>query len=117
MSNIDDALPISRKDLANTPTVIESGSNANGRYRKWSDGLIEQWGVGTCGNTVSLPTNFSNTNYIVIVSPNEYGHGMSFGSKGKTVSSFTPTSGWTCEGASPEDNSRKTSVSWFAKSL
>ena len=26
-------------------SIIESGSNANGNWRKWSDGTIEQWGV------------------------------------------------------------------------
>ena len=26
-------------------SAIESGSNANGNWRKWADGTIEQWGV------------------------------------------------------------------------
>lgn len=26
-------------------SIIESGSNANGNWRKWADGTIEQWGV------------------------------------------------------------------------
>ena len=29
----------------NGKSIIESGSNANGNWRKWADGTIEQWGV------------------------------------------------------------------------
>lgn len=29
----------------NDKSIIESGSNANGNWRKWADGTIEQWGV------------------------------------------------------------------------
>ena len=48
--------------------VIESGSNDNGWYRKWSDGFIEQWGFrtsNTTNQTINLPTSFSNTSYYV----------------------------------------------------
>lgn len=27
----------------NAPYIVESGSNANGWYRKWSDGILECW--------------------------------------------------------------------------
>ena len=48
--------------------VIESGSNDNGWYRKWSDGFIEQWNVLTSNQknqTINLPISFSNTTYYV----------------------------------------------------
>ena len=48
--------------------VIESGSNSNGWYRKWSDGFIEQWNVLTSNQknqTINLPISFSNTTYYV----------------------------------------------------
>lgn len=42
--------------------VVESGHNANGHYRKWKSGLIEQWGSVSVANetvkTISLPTAF-----------------------------------------------------------
>lgn len=47
--------------------LVESGSNSNGYYRKYSDGFIEQWGKCTLNydntTTVNLPIAFSNTNY------------------------------------------------------
>ena len=47
--------------------IIESGSNPNGNYRKWSDGTIEQWGIIAittgANTTVTLPTPFPDTNY------------------------------------------------------
>ena len=53
--------------------VIETGSNNNGWYRKWSDGFIEQWGIlnkttsagSELRGTITLPTSFSSTNYII----------------------------------------------------
>ena len=48
--------------------VIESGSNSNGWYRKWSDGFIEQWNVlasNQTKQTINLPVSFSNTTYYV----------------------------------------------------
>ncbi|AYJ85777.1 hypothetical protein D3Y57_07060 [Sphingomonas paeninsulae] len=51
--------------------ITGSGSNANGKWRTWSDGTIEQWGsvitsIGS-GGAVSqaLPIAFANTNYMV----------------------------------------------------
>ena len=111
------ALPISMNDLANTPTVIESGSNKNGRYRKWSDGLIEQWGTGIAdGNARTLPIPFPNTNYMILVTPQNYGLGDSFGTKDRTTTSFTPCMGWDCEGAHVESNDGA-AIFWHAISL
>ena len=97
-------------------TVIESGSNANGRYRKWSDGTIEQWGTGTVGNTITLPKAFPNTNYMVLVSPQNYGLGQSFGTRNRTASNFKLVSGWDCDHSQVEDNKR-IAVFWYARSL
>lgn len=44
--------------------VVETGSNDNGWYRKWSDGWIEQGGYTTTANgNVFLIIAFSDTNY------------------------------------------------------
>lgn len=48
--------------------VVETGSNENGWYRKWSDGFIEQWGIFDTNNrpqTINLPISFSNTSYYI----------------------------------------------------
>lgn len=38
--------------------VVESGSNANGFYRKHSDGFIEQWGLISVSANVDKTTQF-----------------------------------------------------------
>lgn len=43
-------------------TVIESGSNANGYYRKLSDGTLEQWG-SVAGPTLSYDSSGAYANY------------------------------------------------------
>lgn len=50
--------------------VVETGSNNNGWYRKWSDGWIEQGGIISTTSadtyyTVNLLKNYSNNNYII----------------------------------------------------
>ena len=50
--------------------VIRAGSNANGNFRVWSDGFINQWGDGrssTGGFLNTLPISFSNTDFRVVV--------------------------------------------------
>ena len=51
--------------------VVEIGSNANGNYRKWNSGVMEQWGAeasaSASNHSVTFPVSFaSNTEYIVI---------------------------------------------------
>lgn len=53
---------------------------------------------------------------MVFVSPKAYGKGQSFGSKSRTISSFVPCSGWTCDGHNVESNTGG-SVFWFARTL
>ena len=71
-------------DLSNKPTipaspdiyVTQSGSSGSNRYRVWSNGFIEQWGLlkgRVGGGTVTFPKRFSNTTYIFVVTPNEEG--------------------------------------------
>ena len=46
--------------------VVESGSNANGFYRKYKSGLIEQWGTLTINSdyyTLTLPTPMTTNTY------------------------------------------------------
>lgn len=91
-------------DLSNKPTipaspniyVTQSGSSGSNRYRVWSNGFIEQWGLlnggGTAGGTVTFPKRFSNSNYIFVVTPNEakaYGAVFTWYTEKKTTSSIT----------------------------
>ena len=56
--------------------ILEQTANANGIYRKWNSGYMEQFGVatssaqsGTVGMTITLPVAFNNTSYYVYLSP------------------------------------------------
>jgi hypothetical protein len=39
-----------KTELDDRPYVLETGSNANGFWRKWSDGMLECWGTKSLGN-------------------------------------------------------------------
>lgn len=41
-----------------TTYVVASGSGSNYYWRKWSDGVIEQWGTATIGGDTNLTVNF-----------------------------------------------------------
>lgn len=89
-------------DLTNKPTipaspdiyVTQSGSSGSNRYRVWSNGFIEQWGLlngSGGGGTVTFPKRFSNTTYIFVVTPNEEGTSgqwFAWGTSKKTESSI-----------------------------
>lgn len=89
-------------DLSNKPTipaspdiyVTQSGSSGSDRYRVWSNGFIEQWGLlngSGGGGTVTFPKRFSNTSYIFVVTPNEEGTSgqwFEWGTSKKTTSSI-----------------------------
>lgn len=89
-------------DLSNKPTipaspdiyVTQSGSSGSDRYRVWSNGFIEQWGLlngSGSGGTVTFPKRFSNTSYIFVVTPNEEGTSgqwFAWGTSTKTTSSI-----------------------------
>lgn len=52
----------------NKNSIIESESNENGYYRKWSDGTLEQWGSsnndsGNDSKTINMPISFADKNY------------------------------------------------------
>lgn len=95
-------------DLSNKPTipaspniyVTQSASSESNRYRVWSNGFIEQWGLlngpGTMGGTVTFPKRFSNTSYIFVVTPNEItasGQMFTWYTEKKTTSSITSAIG------------------------
>ena len=52
--------------------VIEQGTNANGSYRKWNSGTMEQWGLeasaSASAHNVSFPEAFISTAYVVVCS-------------------------------------------------
>lgn len=89
-------------DLSNKPTipaspdiyVTQSGSSGSNRYRVWSNGFIEQWGLlngSGGGGTVTFPKQFSDTRYIFVVTPNEEGTSgqwFAWGTSKKTTSSI-----------------------------
>lgn len=93
----------SYNDLTNKPTipaspdiyVTLSGSSGSNRYRVWSNGFIEQWGLlngSGGGGTVTFPKQFSNTSYIFVVTPNEEGTSgqwFAWGTSNKTTSSIS----------------------------
>lgn len=108
-------------DLSNKPTipaspdiyVTQSGSSGSNRYRVWSNGFIEQWGLlngpGTAGGTVTFPKRFSNTAYIFVVTPNEvkaFGSVFTWYTENKTTSSITSAIQASNNGASKQ--------SWYA---
>ena len=108
-------------DLTNKPSipaspniyVTQSGSRGSNRYRVWSDGFIEQWGLldgpGTAGGTVTFPKQFSNTTYIFVVTPNDVqasGEVFTWYTENKTTSSITS--------AIMASNSSAPKQSWYA---
>ena len=86
-------------DLSNVPTskAILTSSYVNGTswYRIYSDGWCEQGGLvtvsnGTSGFSVALLQNYINTNYQVIVSPNNSAYGTyGYGANNLTISGFS----------------------------
>ena len=92
--------------ITKTPLVIESASVGEVTYRKWSDGTLEQWGVGhfsaVSGNAtmvVTLPVAFTNNSYSVALgrgrNMNNYVTQLSLcdaaGNTGRSKNSFTIT--------------------------
>ena len=60
---------------SNVDVVVESGSNANGHWRKYKSGKLEQWGTGqtstiaalsTGSTTITLPKAAASSSYFVI---------------------------------------------------
>lgn len=101
-------------DLLNKPTipaspniyVTQSGSSESNRYRVWSNGFIEQWGIlngpGTGGGTVTFPKIFSDINYIFVVTPNNIkaqGNSFMWYTAKKTTSSIASAIQATSSGA------------------
>ena len=55
----------------NTAVIVETGSNANGNYRLWSNGTLEQFGrvtLTSSDHTITLPMQYDNTDYTALVS-------------------------------------------------
>ena len=76
--------------------VIESGSNDNGWYRKWSDGWIEQGGTRVAKNTwetITFLKPFINTNYTALTS-NSAGGTNANGIRNKTTTSMQIYQNW-----------------------
>ena len=49
--------------------VIETWSDSSSWYRKWSDGYIEQAGIGYGSTMLTFPVPFSDTNYSLVAIP------------------------------------------------
>ena len=51
------------------PVVVETYHNGKSGYRIWSDGFIEQWGMGVTVNgavQIALPKSYTDTNYSIL---------------------------------------------------
>ena len=72
--------------------VVEQGTNANGSYRKWNSGTMEQWGLeasaSASAHNVSFPEAFISTAYIVVCS-NTSGVQANFMPSSTNVAYFT----------------------------
>lgn len=73
--------------------VTNSGSNTNGNYRTYSDGLIIQWGQysGAANRTVTMPTRMTTTNYFVSIQldrPNQQVAEANEGIRSRTTTNF-----------------------------
>ena len=71
--------------------VVEQGANANGSYRKWESGTMEQWGVeasaSASNHSVNFPTSFKDAAYIVL-GTNTSGTQSNFMTSNTSSSSF-----------------------------
>lgn len=72
------------------PVLVHSWVSGINGYRKYSDGLIEQWGLATAshGGTINLHTSFASTNYCVyMLCENVDSHWM-FAAYNRTTTNF-----------------------------
>ena len=80
------------KILPNTDYVVETGSNANGNYRKWNSGVMEQWGQeasATASNhAITLPVPFATNTPYLVVGTNNSGTQSNFMTLNSGSSSF-----------------------------
>ena len=85
-----------------TPAVVNSGSNANGYWRKWDDGHIEQWGetaslAGDTSAALTFPIAYSDLASIMVTADqssntNTSDYNLKF--TAKTTSTFTIRPGY-----------------------
>ncbi len=88
--------------------IVESGSNVNGNWIKYSDGTMTQWGIGTwtgsiTANTIaettvtfyhsstqvhSLPSNFINNSYVVVFNSGQGSYPSTYYTHSYTTASF-----------------------------
>lgn len=51
------------------PYLVETYHNGKSGYNVWSNGLIEQWGMGVAANgevQITLPKSYTDTNYSIL---------------------------------------------------
>ena len=93
--------------------VVRSGSNSNGNYRVWSDGLIIQWGLNTTsiGINATITSNFPISFNSVPIPPlvNATDSSSTSGS-GSNLTAHTPT---TTNFRVLNDNQTTTGFSWY----
>ena len=90
---------------ANSAVVVRSGSNANGSYRVWSDGWIEQCGTGLAGvnqhTTTTYPIPFLREVCSLAVSGfSNYESGLLVGVRPREIESTPSNSLTMCYGRS-----------------
>jgi len=84
------------KSTGQAINIIDSGSNSNGNWIKFSDGTLIQRGLGICSEnvgyaTVNFPLEFKNLDYIMIAN-HKYTSGSEFGGPSQIKNITTPQS-------------------------
>ena len=78
-----------RSYASSSCSIISTGGSGRNRWRKWSDGRIEQWGYFNGSTTINFHTPFTDVNSIVFVGSNPQGSGR--GGYRVSVVSYTTT--------------------------
>ena len=128
---VNDSAPYLNADNLNNNftecnNIIDSGSNANGSYIKFSDGTLMQWGEATktitsttalasggyrsAGFDFSFPIEFYNTSISVVAMSSGGGIGILLDSSSTTKAKFQ-ASWWT---SASNSTSRDGRISWQA---
>ena len=109
-------------DLNTVSSIISSGSNANGSYRVWSDGVREQWGqasksTSSADDTFNFPVAFTAAlgDIAFMCTPhNTANYGVDSGKNVTASVTIDSTTGWTLYGG-PDMLSYGNLFSWYAR--
>lgn len=66
---LDDKITTTNKNLSDRTGIFEEGSNSNGNYIKWNNGILEQWFHGTVSAGITSPYGMLYQNTFVMTYP------------------------------------------------